>query len=98
MHPRHPDWAAAYSAAVVQVVAAERLALPSRTYGVLLRPSVRPYTAASHEELLLAMNRAIETNRLTPVIDRVFPFDEAVEAYHYYQAEQPLDKVVIAHP
>jgi NADPH:quinone reductase-like Zn-dependent oxidoreductase len=46
----------------------------------------------------LAMNRAIEANRLTPVIDRVFPFDEAVEAYRYYQAEQPLGKVVIAHP
>jgi NADPH:quinone reductase-like Zn-dependent oxidoreductase len=39
-----------------------------------------------------------EANRLTPVIDRVFPFDEAVEAYRYYQAEQPLGKVVIAHP
>jgi NADPH:quinone reductase-like Zn-dependent oxidoreductase len=46
----------------------------------------------------LAMNRAIEANRLTPVIDRVFPFEEAVEAYRYYQAAQPLGTVVIAHP
>jgi NADPH:quinone reductase-like Zn-dependent oxidoreductase len=43
-----------------------------------------------------AMNRTIEVNRLTPVIDRVFPFDEAVAAYRYYEDVQPFGKVVIA--
>jgi NADPH:quinone reductase-like Zn-dependent oxidoreductase len=42
------------------------------------------------------MNRAIEANRLVPVIDRVFGFDEAVEAYRYYEAAQPFGKVVIS--
>ena len=34
------------------------------------------------------MNRAIEVNRLKPVLDRVFPFEEAVNAFRYYQAGQ----------
>ena len=44
-----------------------------------------------------AMNRAIEVNRLTPVIDRVFSFDDAPAAYRYYEDAQPFGKVVIAH-
>jgi NADPH:quinone reductase-like Zn-dependent oxidoreductase len=43
-----------------------------------------------------AMNRAIEMNGLRPVIDRVFGFDEAVDAYRYYERARPLGKVVIA--
>lgn len=44
----------------------------------------------------LAMNRAIAVNRLKPVIDRVFPFDEARAAHEYF-AEQPhFGKVVIS--
>lgn len=43
-----------------------------------------------------AMNRAIEVNRLRPVIDRVFPFDQAKDAFRYYQEANPLGKVVIA--
>jgi NADPH:quinone reductase-like Zn-dependent oxidoreductase len=44
-----------------------------------------------------AMNRAIEVNRLKPVIDRVFTFDDAVDAYRYYEDAAPFGKVVIAH-
>ena len=43
------------------------------------------------------MNRAIEVNALRPVIDRVFAFEEAVDAYRYYANAQPFGKVVIAH-
>jgi NADPH:quinone reductase-like Zn-dependent oxidoreductase len=43
------------------------------------------------------MARAIEVGRLKPVIDRVFAFDDAVEAYRYYEHAQPLGKVVITH-
>jgi 2-desacetyl-2-hydroxyethyl bacteriochlorophyllide A dehydrogenase len=35
------------------------------------------------------MNRAIEANRIEPVIDRVFGFDEAVDAYRYYESTRP---------
>lgn len=44
-----------------------------------------------------AMSRAIETNAIEPVIDRVFPFAEAVDAYRYYESARPFGKVVIAH-
>jgi NADPH:quinone reductase-like Zn-dependent oxidoreductase len=41
------------------------------------------------------MNRAIETNRIKPVIDRIFPFDEAVAAYHHQASGRFVGKVVI---
>jgi NADPH:quinone reductase-like Zn-dependent oxidoreductase len=44
----------------------------------------------------LAMNRAIAVNRLKPVIDHVFPFEEARAAYRFYQEAQPFGKVVIS--
>lgn len=30
----------------------------------------------------IAMNRAIAVNRLKPIIDRVFPFEQVIEAFH----------------
>jgi NADPH:quinone reductase-like Zn-dependent oxidoreductase len=42
------------------------------------------------------MNRGISVNGLKPVIDRVFPFDQAREALRYLQAAQHVGKVVIA--
>jgi len=43
-----------------------------------------------------AMNRAIELHRLRPVIDRVFAFSEAKEAYRYFGQMTHMGKVVIA--
>jgi NADPH:quinone reductase-like Zn-dependent oxidoreductase len=43
-----------------------------------------------------AMNRAITTHNLRPVIDRVFPFGEARAAYKHFEARQQVGKVVIA--
>ncbi|MGW4847222.1 zinc-dependent alcohol dehydrogenase family protein [Nocardia brasiliensis] len=43
-----------------------------------------------------AMNRAIAAHRLRPVIDRVFPFDEAVQAYRYFRDGDPFGKVVVS--
>jgi NADPH:quinone reductase-like Zn-dependent oxidoreductase len=44
----------------------------------------------------LAMNRAIGLHRLKPVIDRVFPFADAAEAFRYYQAGKYFGKIVIS--
>ncbi|MFB6627387.1 NAD(P)-dependent alcohol dehydrogenase [Streptomyces sp. NPDC056374] len=44
-----------------------------------------------------AMNAFIGTHGLRPVIDRVFPFDEAVDAYRHYAAGGPFGKVVVSH-
>jgi NADPH:quinone reductase-like Zn-dependent oxidoreductase len=42
------------------------------------------------------MNRAIAVNRLKPVIDRVFSFDDARVAHRYYEDGQHFGKVVIS--
>ncbi len=47
-------------------------------------------------EMFEAMNRAIDLHGIHPIIDRVFPFAEAREAYHYLQSGAHFGKVVIA--
>ena len=42
-----------------------------------------------------AMNRAIALHKLKPVIDRVFPFDQAEEAYKHLESGSHFGKVVI---
>lgn len=39
--------------------------------------------------------RAIDQNGIRPVIDRVFPFDEAAAAFRYIESTQHLGKVVV---
>jgi len=56
--------------------------------------TIRTVAVGSRAQFL-EMNRAIVVGRLRPVIDRVFTFSEAVDAYRYYEARQPLGKVVI---
>ncbi len=41
------------------------------------------------------MNRALEVANIRPVIDRVFEFDQALEAYRYLESQQHMGKVVI---
>lgn len=47
---------------------------------------------ASLEQLI----RAIEVNRIKPVIDRVFPFSDAAEAFRYQASQAYVGKIVIA--
>lgn len=42
-----------------------------------------------------AVNRAIGQHR--PVVDRVFPFEEAPNAYRYFESRAHFGKVVISH-
>ncbi len=44
---------------------------------------------------LEAMNKAIAVHRLRPVIDQVFPFTQAREAYNYFMRGNVFGKVVI---
>jgi NADPH:quinone reductase-like Zn-dependent oxidoreductase len=44
----------------------------------------------------VAMNRAVAASRLRPVIDRVFPFADALAAFRYYEAGRYFGKVVIS--
>lgn len=41
------------------------------------------------------MNRAVEAVDLRPIIDRVFPFEEAKEAYRFLEAGRHFGKVVV---
>ena len=43
-----------------------------------------------------AMNRAVALHAIRPVIDRVFPFDEALAAYRHMEAAGHFGKIVIA--
>lgn len=46
-------------------------------------------------QMFEAMNRAIVAHRIEPVIDRVFPFEHAAEAYRHQTSQAHLGKVVI---
>jgi NADPH:quinone reductase-like Zn-dependent oxidoreductase len=46
-------------------------------------------------EMFEAMNRAIALHKLEPVVDRVFPFAEAVEAFRYMESGAHFGKVAI---
>jgi NADPH:quinone reductase-like Zn-dependent oxidoreductase len=46
-------------------------------------------------EMFEEMNRAIVVNRVKPVIDRVFPFEEAKQAFAHHASGQFMGKVVI---
>jgi NADPH:quinone reductase-like Zn-dependent oxidoreductase len=58
--------------------------------------TIRVVFAGSRSHFI-AMNRAISVNRLRPVIDRVFPFEEALEAFRYYETGNAFGRVVIRH-
>jgi NADPH:quinone reductase-like Zn-dependent oxidoreductase len=47
-------------------------------------------------DLFESMNRAIDVNRLEPVIDRTFAFDDVRAAYEYLQSGAHFGKVVIS--
>ncbi|QLE41746.1 NAD(P)-dependent alcohol dehydrogenase [Nostoc sp. C052] len=46
-------------------------------------------------EMFEAMNQAMQQHQIKPIIDRVFPFTEAREAYHYLKSATHFGKVVI---
>jgi NADPH:quinone reductase-like Zn-dependent oxidoreductase len=46
-------------------------------------------------QMFTAMNRAIAASGLTPIIDKVFAFDEAPAAYRHLQSARHFGKVVI---
>jgi zinc-binding alcohol dehydrogenase family protein len=50
---------------------------------------------AGHRGHFMAMNRAIGANRLKPIVDRVFPFDDALQAFEYYDTGKAIVKIVI---
>lgn len=65
---------------------------PRLLFGVAA--TVRALAVGSRAQFV-AMNDVITAHRLRPVLDRVFPFEEAVAAYRYYESASPFGKVII---
>ncbi|MCO1657976.1 zinc-dependent alcohol dehydrogenase family protein [Pseudonocardia humida] len=61
------------------------------TGGVTLRP-----VALGSRSHLVGLVRAVATHRLRPVVDRVFPFDRAPEAFAHHRAGGAVGKVVVS--
>lgn len=64
--------------------------LPILTSGIM----VRGFMVGSRE-MFEAMNRAVSQHKIVPVIDRVFPFEDAAAAYAHIQSAGHFGKVVI---
>lgn len=56
--------------------------------------TVRPFSVGSREDFE-RMNQALAHSQLQPVIDRVFAFADAPEAWRYFDSQQHCGKVVI---
>ncbi len=69
---------------------------PSFNWVPILMKSVRVHGIfVGSREMFEAMNRAIATSGLKPIIDRVFDFDQSREAMQYMQSGSHFGKVVI---
>lgn len=58
------------------------------------KPRVQGIYAGSRE-MFVTMNKAMTENQLRPVIDRVFPFEEAIDALNYKEKGNLFGKVCI---
>ncbi|GAA4202095.1 zinc-dependent alcohol dehydrogenase family protein [Actinocatenispora rupis] len=58
---------------------------------------VRP-VIAGHRAHFTALNRALTTHRLRPVVDRTFGFDAVPDALRYCRSGAGVGKVVVTHP
>lgn len=57
---------------------------------------IRPIAVGNRSQFI-AMNKAIEVNRLEPVIDRLFHFNNSIDAFAYLQQGNYFGKIVISH-
>jgi NADPH:quinone reductase-like Zn-dependent oxidoreductase len=58
------------------------------------RASVQGMSVGS-VEMFSAMNRAIAQSKLKPVIDKVYPFERAADAFRYMESAKHFGKIVV---
>ncbi len=63
--------------------------------GIFMRQQAAPFEAITNSESLLALNKLIETGKVTPVIDRTYPLGDTAEAFAYLDEGHARGKVVI---
>jgi len=62
---------------------------------ILRRNTILRGIYVGSRQMFEAMNRAIALHKIAPVIDRVFDFEQAQDAYRYLAAQSHVGKVVI---
>ncbi|SDW80247.1 alcohol dehydrogenase [Marinococcus luteus] len=65
-------------------------------YDLFGKASTRTIGVGSRD-MFESMNRAIAAHQLTPVIDTVYPFEQAQEAYRHLKSQNFFGKMVISH-
>ena len=65
-------------------------------YGLMWKTGTLHGIRVGSQSTFEQMNRAIEANRIAPLIDRVFEFDDARAAFHYQASGRFVGKIVIA--
>jgi NADPH:quinone reductase-like Zn-dependent oxidoreductase len=68
---------------------------PVDTVQILMRALRVQGIYVGSREMFLNMNRAIEQNRLKPVVDRIFPFEQAAEALRLMESGGHFGKIVV---
>jgi NADPH:quinone reductase-like Zn-dependent oxidoreductase len=64
-------------------------------YGLMMKCASLHGIGVGSTAMFEDMNRAIEANRIKPIVGKVFPFDEAPEAFRQFAAGDFFGKVVI---
>lgn len=79
---------------IIGVTAGNLDGLPN--YGAIIGKNITLRgIAAGSRSMLVDLMRAVEANGIEPVVDRVFPFDQAKEAYAYLAQGEHVGKVLI---
>jgi alcohol dehydrogenase len=67
-------------------------------FGSLFRSGVRLWrSSAGDRSALWDLLRAIQQSELRPIVDKVFSFDQAIDAWKYFERRSFFGKVVISH-
>ena len=64
-------------------------------YGLMWKEGTLHGIRVGDRRMFEQMNRAIEANRIRPVIDKVFPFDDAIGAFQHQASEPFIGKIVV---
>jgi len=79
---------------MVGFISGMELSLPILAMSIKTLRLVGSQTGSTSD--LASATRAIDVNRIKPVVDRVFGFNDALAAYGYLEAAGHFGKVVIA--
>lgn len=80
---------------IIGVTAGQGMSVPG--YGTIIGKNLTLRGIANGSRAMLAnLVRAVEVNGVEPVVNKIFPFDEAPAAYSYLAAAEHVGKVMIA--